>query len=149
MTFNACQSFYSNICELSPWWLEVSACLAADKVTYDYIWLNNLVLVPAGTSGRNFFPVPVGSGSGRNLKNWFRCTPSCIKPSHYVCDLSIIAIKSWKSITAWSHALICCITLSYLGYNILKLRQIISAILWLQTLSPVHWINVDFGEKNC
>jgi hypothetical protein len=23
-----------------------------------------------------FFPVPIGSGSGRNLKNWFRCTPT-------------------------------------------------------------------------
>ena len=54
----------------------MSACLAADKVTYDYIWLNKLVPVPAGTSGRNFFPVPVGSCSGRNLKNWFRCTPT-------------------------------------------------------------------------
>jgi hypothetical protein len=28
---------------------EVSACLAADKVTYDYMWLNKLVPVPAGT----------------------------------------------------------------------------------------------------
>jgi hypothetical protein len=34
------KSFYSNICVLSPWWLKVSDCLAADKVTYDHIWLN-------------------------------------------------------------------------------------------------------------
>jgi hypothetical protein len=49
LSFNVCQSFYSYICELSPWRLEVSACLAADKVTYDYIWLNKSVPVPAGT----------------------------------------------------------------------------------------------------
>ena len=89
MTFNVSQSFYSNICELSPWWLEASACLAADKVTYDYIWLNKLVPVPAGTSGRNFFPVPVGSGSGRNSKNWFRCTPTIVFYMH---------LWVWKSI---------------------------------------------------
>jgi hypothetical protein len=32
----------------------VSACLATEKVTYDYIWLNKSVPVPAGTSIASF-----------------------------------------------------------------------------------------------
>jgi hypothetical protein len=71
MTFNVSQSFYSNIYELSPWWLKVSDCLTADKETYDRIWLNESVPV------QTFFQFLPDQGSGRNFNpstgRWLGC----------------------------------------------------------------------------
>jgi hypothetical protein len=73
MTFNVCQSFYSNICELSPWWLVQSVCLSGSRQNNIwrlslYILFNESVPVPAELFSR--------FGSCRNFKNWFWCTPN-------------------------------------------------------------------------
>ena len=75
----------------------MSACLAADKVTYDFIiWLNKSV--PA-CSIRNFFPVPARSSSGRNLKNWSWCTPNHqddLGQRKYSFELPFVCVQIWQ-----------------------------------------------------
>ena len=57
--------------------------------------------VPAGT----FFQFRSGFGSRRNLKNWFRCTPSvCVRDCLYVdrnICVTIVALPKDKLIKIW------------------------------------------------